>query len=146
MRWAPWRRPQKNDRALASGSRSLRAPHREALVSRLLLGLATAGVQRVLDLAAALEADVLARLDLDRLAGRRVAAGARGALADGEAAEARDLHPLALAQRARDRVDRRLEGVGRLAPGQPRAVHNIVDDVSLACHPSPPCKLIVSKG
>src|SRR5665213_569685 len=51
------------------------------------------------------EGDLLARLDLDRLAGRRIAAHAGGALAHLENAEPGDLDPLAFFQVLGDKAD-----------------------------------------
>src|SRR5450631_769369 len=60
---------------------------------------------RHLEVLGGAEGDFLARLDLDRLAGPRVAAHARGALAHLKDAEPGDLHPLALLQVLGDQTD-----------------------------------------
>src|SRR5665213_4034255 len=74
-------------------------------------------LERALELGTRLEANALARLDLDLFAGAWVAAHARGAVAHGEGAEAgnAELHALLqfLGDRARDRLDG-LAGVGSL--------------------------------
>ena len=64
---------------------------------------------RHLEVLGGAEGHLLGGLDLDRLAGRRVAAHAGGALAHLQDAEAGDLHPLALLQVIGDQADEVVE-------------------------------------
>src|SRR3954465_10515495 len=97
--------------------------------------LPTLLVDRLLELFAGLEANALARLDVDRLAGGRVPALARRPLGNVEAAEARDLGGLAGLQGQGDGVEHRLESGRGLSLGETvHSVHNAIDEVSLASH------------
>src|SRR4029077_15367351 len=104
-----------------------------------LLAAALLGVDRFLEVLARLEADGLAGLDGDRLAGGGVAPLAGTALGDGEAAEARGLDRLTGLQRVRDRADDRFESCSGLPPGHPLdRIHNTIHEISLTSHRSPP--------
>src|SRR5437588_13104290 len=67
--------------------------------------MATLGSDRFLQLLGGAEGDLLARLDLDRLAGRRVAAHAGGALAHLQDAEPADSDAVALLEMLDDHAD-----------------------------------------
>src|SRR4051794_16798057 len=83
--------------------------------------------------------EVLARLEADRLAGRDrhldaglgIAADALLAVADLEDAEAPELDPLAVAERALHGFDDGVDGLRRLDPGHIRKLSDAVDDVRL---------------
>src|SRR5260370_18368584 len=63
------------------------------------------------------EGDLLRRLDLDRLAGRRVAAHARRTIADLKDAEARDADLVAFLEVLHDQTDEVFEGAGGVLLG-----------------------------
>src|SRR5690348_4587539 len=66
------------------------------------------------------EGDLLRRLDLDRLAGRRVAAHARRTVAHLKDAEARDADLVALLEVPHDQADELVEGAGGVLLGHAR--------------------------
>src|SRR5437879_12665700 len=73
------------------------------------IGTASEALDGFLQFLGGAERDLLARLDLDRLAGRRVAAHARGALAHLQDAEAADADAVALLEVLDDEVDHVVE-------------------------------------
>ena len=75
------------------------------------------GLDRFLEILGDAEGDLLRRLDLDRLAGRRVAAHARRTIADLKDAEARDADLVALLEVLHDQTDEVFEGAGGVLLG-----------------------------
>src|SRR6478736_8672936 len=91
---------QRKGRArLATGTRPIRTPEAS---------------DRFLEILGDAEGDLLRRLDLDRLAGRRVAAHARRTIADLKDAEARDADLVALLEVLDDQTDEVVEAAGRV--------------------------------
>src|SRR5437879_13368914 len=89
---------------------------------------------RLLEVLAGLEADVLRRRDGDLFVGAGVAAFARFALRDREAAEAGDRAALAALTRIRDVADERVECGRRFFFRDAGLLGDLVDDVTLSCH------------
>src|SRR5262249_16323955 len=97
--------------------------------------LAALLVDGFLQLLAGLETHALAGLDRDGIARRWVAALARCALREGEAAETRHLRRLPGLDRLRDGCEHRFEGLRGLPPRQPlHGVHNAINQVSFTSH------------
>src|SRR5215204_3759538 len=78
------------------------------------------GLDRFLEVLGDAEGDLLRRLDLDRLAGRRVAAHARRTVAHLKNAEARDADLVALLEMLHDQADEIVEAAGRVLLGHAR--------------------------
>src|SRR6266542_4172043 len=78
------------------------------------------GLDRFLEVLGDAEGDLLRRLDLDRLAGGRVAAHARRTIADLKDAEARDADLVALLEMLHDQADKVVEAAGRVLLGHAR--------------------------
>src|SRR5207247_8955375 len=89
-------------------------------------------------LLAGLEAGDAARRDLDRLAGLRVAAGARRRVADAEGAEAAQVDLLALRQAFGDQLEHVVDDGLRLGLRYVRLGRNSVDQIRLLHGFSPP--------
>src|ERR1043165_392807 len=123
-------------KAKRSGNRSALLSWRKCRSDVLLLALRSPlrRVYRVLEVLAGLEADVLRRRNRDLLVRAGVAAFARLALRDREAAEAGDRAALSALARLRDVADERVERGRRFLFRDAGLLGDLVDDVTLSCH------------
>src|SRR5579883_3237753 len=123
-----WRNPRA--RAALTGRPERANGSRGCLGARARPG-APLAVDLPLESAGGRELRSLARLDLDRLAGRGVAAFAGCALGDAELAEPGNRHLTACGELSRDRIEHRIDRPAGLANANPGALRNLASELVL---------------